>query len=439
MKHVLVCIYLMLLLSACQQINFSNTTIDNKADHNCVIKNVTLVNLEENRTLAGQSLLIQNGVVVKIAPVGTLEAEALVVIDGGGNYVMQGLADMHVHLPSEKIERQRFLIQHLLAGVTYVRSMRGEANHISLRQAIQKGKTIGPDLYLASQPIRKNLEMTIAEVDSLVSAFKTTGYDAIKILSLADSMTFEALVAASKKYDLPLCGHISSNIGLTKTLESETYTSIEHLGGYFKLYAQGKEVLMSGISATSEAGVYNCATLDFYTASTRTLAALEKQAGVHYATDKQKKAWKESFLERQQGKTAIEKEETLKQALSYKRIRLELIKSLYEVEVPLLLSPDATGIFAVPGFSLLRELKLHEEAGIPYLEVLKMATQNAAKFVGETTYGGIQVGQKANFIVLEKNPLSNLNHLAQVRAVYCNGQWHTKQQLEQQLMALEKH
>ena len=303
-----------------------------------MIKNVTLVNLEENRTLAGQSLLIQNGIVVKITPVGTLEAEGIAVIDGGGNYVMQGLADMHVHLPSEKIERQRFLIQHLLAGVTYVRSMRGEANHISLRQAIQKGKTIGPDLYLASQPIRRNLEMTIAEVDSLVSAFKTTGYDAIKILSVADSMTFEALVAASKKYDLPLCGHISSNIGLTKTLESETYTSMEHLGGYFKLYTQGKEILLSGINATSEAGVYNCATLDFYTASTRTLATLEKQGGLHYATDKQKKAWKEDFLERQQGKTVTEKEEALKQALLYKRIRLELIKSLYKAEAPLSVS-----------------------------------------------------------------------------------------------------
>ncbi len=279
--------------------------------------------------------------------------------------------------------------------------------------------------------------MTPQEVEELVIQFKEMGYDAIKVLSVSDKTTFRALVKASRKHRLPMFGHISPNIGLWATLDCKRYLSIEHLEGYFRLLKEGEQAIIDGIIETSIAGVYNCATLDFYTVGTRSLETLEAQAGLEYATEKQLKEWRNVYKQRQKGKDEETSARELAKALHYKRIRLSLIRALYDSNAPLLVSPDATSIFSMPGFSLLRELKLHEEAGIPRVDVLRIATQSAAKFVGEDKYGGIKKGQKANLLLLGADPLQTLSNLSQVKGVYTNGQWHTKEALEAKLKALQ--
>lgn len=434
MKKALLFPLLLLLIISCQP---SQSTSNTAYPEAYLVSNVQLIDVQKGETSKPQDVLIQKDKIIAIHAGGSMSTRRNTVINGHNQYLMLGLADMHVHLPSDSVARQRFLLQHLLAGVTFVRSMRGAANHVALRESIQNGPVVGPGMYLASQPIRRNMEMTPVEVEALVQQFKATGYDAIKVLSVADSATFQALVAASKKYDLPLCGHVSSNIGLLPTLASNRYTSIEHLGGYFRSFSFGEANLITDIKRTAQAGVYNCATLDYYKTSTKDLATLEQQAGMEYISTAQKEAWKTAFLERHNKKTASEKQEAVSRDNTYNRVRLRMIKALHEHQAPLLISPDATGIFAVPGFSLLRELKLHEEAGIPRLEVLQIATHHAAKFVGEEQYGGLGVGQKANCILLGANPLEDLDNLATVQGVFCNGKWRTKQQLEEQLEGLK--
>lgn len=52
-------------------------------------------------------------------------------------------------------------------------------------------------------------------------------------------------------------------VNLYPTLESDRYTTIEHLGGYFSLLKEENEVLIAGIKETAKKGVYNCATLAY--------------------------------------------------------------------------------------------------------------------------------------------------------------------------------
>ncbi len=73
---------------------------------------------------------------------------------------------------------------------------------------------------------------------------------------------------------------------------------------------------------------------------------------------------------------------------------------------------DAGFIYQLYGFGYIREMELLREAGFHPLEVLWSATLKGAEALGlDHEIGSIQVGKKADFVVVEENPLENLKVL----------------------------
>ena len=73
---------------------------------------------------------------------------------------------------------------------------------------------------------------------------------------------------------------------------------------------------------------------------------------------------------------------------------------------------DSGFIFQLYGFGYIRELELLREAGFHPLEVIQSATFNAAEALGlEDEIGSVEIGRKADLILLEENPLKNLKSL----------------------------
>ncbi|MBX2817594.1 MAG: amidohydrolase family protein [Saprospiraceae bacterium] len=73
---------------------------------------------------------------------------------------------------------------------------------------------------------------------------------------------------------------------------------------------------------------------------------------------------------------------------------------------------DSGFIFQLYGFAYIRELELLREAGFHPLEVIQSATLNGAQALGmEDEIGTIEVGKKADFVIVEENPLQNLKVL----------------------------
>ena len=73
---------------------------------------------------------------------------------------------------------------------------------------------------------------------------------------------------------------------------------------------------------------------------------------------------------------------------------------------------DSGFIFQLYGFAYIRELELLREAGFHPLEVIRAATLNGAEALGmDNEIGSIEVGKKADFVLLEENPLENLKVL----------------------------
>ncbi len=73
---------------------------------------------------------------------------------------------------------------------------------------------------------------------------------------------------------------------------------------------------------------------------------------------------------------------------------------------------DAGYIYSTYGFGYINELELLREAGFHPLEVLRSATLIGAKILGaEKDIGSIQVGKKADLLIIGENPLANLKVL----------------------------
>lgn len=73
---------------------------------------------------------------------------------------------------------------------------------------------------------------------------------------------------------------------------------------------------------------------------------------------------------------------------------------------------DTGYIYSLYGFGYIQELELLQEAGFHPLEVIRAATKIASQVIGKSDeIGTIQVGKKADLIIVDENPLHNLKSL----------------------------
>lgn len=82
---------------------------------------------------------------------------------------------------------------------------------------------------------------------------------------------------------------------------------------------------------------------------------------------------------------------------------------------------DAGFIYELFGFAYIREMELLREAGFHPLEVIKAATINGAQALGlEKDLGSVEVGKLADFVIVDANPLKNLQVLYGTGAIQLN-------------------
>ena len=87
-----------------------------------------------------------------------------------------------------------------------------------------------------------------------------------------------------------------------------------------------------------------------------------------------------------------------------------------------------------PAFLLHDELELFVKAGLTPLEALQTATINPSKFLKTTdSLGTIKKGNLADLVLLDENPLENINNTRKIAAVIINGQFLDRKALDELL------
>jgi imidazolonepropionase-like amidohydrolase len=112
----------------------------------------------------------------------------------------------------------------------------------------------------------------------------------------------------------------------------------------------------------------------------------------------------------------------------------ENARLLNEAGVLLLAGTDVGIPTLIPGLSLHEELELLVGAGLTPLEVLRTATINPARVLGQTdSLGSIDVGKLADLVLLDANPLADIRNTQRIRAVIADGRLYRRPDLDELL------
>ena len=75
------------------------------------------------------------------------------------------------------------------------------------------------------------------------------------------------------------------------------------------------------------------------------------------------------------------------------------------------------------------------DAGLTPYEALRTGTVNVAAYLGETDSAGtVEVGKRADFILVADNPLADIGNAADVNGVFFHGEWRSASDLANMFM-----
>jgi len=400
-----------------------------QTEEKLLIENITVIPTHINQSFPNKDVVIHEGKIELIRD--HLEKDTVVYsqgkVDGTDKFLIPSLVDAHAHFPEQE-NIETYFLMNLMNGVSTLRSMRGEEWHLTIDQDAK----FTPNLLLASPAFRRNDSISNEERDAKMAKYKKDGYDFVKILSLPDVASFSALVESSKKHDIMLAGHCSKPIDFSDAISSGRYESIEHLHGI--AYLRDFEDIKNAIDVSILEDIYYCPTTDWYVFSPKELDGLRKRKGQQFISEKKKKEWEESISSKFDKLTAEEIENVNKRRQLNYDYRIRLMRFLYKQGLPMLAGADLTGVYGVPGFGYINELKHFEKAGLSLPDILKTACYNTAEMRGEELeWGTIRTGSNADLVILNKNPLKSLENLRTVDAIVLRGSYLTKEALEAEL------
>lgn len=416
------------------------------AQKSILIKNANIIPIHMDTILKGYDVIVTNGIITDIYKSKKRNNKKNeFIIDATNQYLIPGLADMHVHIPRQTkygYGADEFLKLQLAAGVTHLRSMRGaDADLVIQREAAQK---TNPDIYTSAPPFYAGRVWIRGDsLQKLLKNYQSQGYQSLKVLSVPSVAWFDTLAQLAQDHGFKLSGHVPNGISIAHTL-SKGLNSIEHLGGYENLSINSPE-LSAAIEQTKNRQVYNCPTLDWYFVNYTQVPynELKKRPGLDRLPTGLVTSWTKIFddyfaKQAQKHPDSLRKEQQLEK--EYVEKKLIILKQLHQQGCKLLVSPDASTVFQVPGLAMIEEMKWYKKAGIPEYNILRAATLNAAEYMGEANqWGSIQKNKVADLVLLDANPLDDIENLRKIKGVMKRGQWFSVSQINELIQTCKQN
>ena len=419
-----------------------------------LFKNIHVVDVIQGRVLENHQMVVDSGIILELAPAISDASGKWRVIDGKGAYVVPGLTEMHAHIPAPPTSEQRIaetLYLYLAGGITTIRGMLGHPYHLELRKQVREGQIPGPRIFTSSPSLNGNTVRTPKEAIQKVQQYAAEGYDFLKIHPGIRRVAFDSLAATARQERIPFAGHVPVDVGIRHALESG-YATIDHVDGYLEGLVPESEGVRPedngffGFSFTQLADTSRIGELVALTRENRVWVvptqslferwfaptradSLLSQPEMRYMPEATLENWRQ-VKEQYMGDPAWDPE----QWKAFDAIRLEMMARLAAEGQGLLLGSDAPQLFNVPGFSIHHEIDGMERAGLSPLQILRMGTIDPARFFGqEDTWGSVEEGKSADFILITGNPLEDLDALQALKGVMVRGSWYPKAVIDQKL------
>lgn len=393
--------------------------------------NVRVFDSKSGKVIEGQTVVVEGGKIARIGKAKSITPPTNAkVIDGAGKMLLPGLWDNHAHYSMSQG------LYHLAGGVTNIKDMANDFDLPEIKKKVDTDILLGPDISLMSGFIdfagpyagpTGKLIKTLDEGIAAVNFYADRGYQQIKLYSSIPVEWVKPLAAEAHKRGLKVVGHIPSFMTAERAV-NDGYDQIIHMnmvmlnfmgdtidtrsmGRFIKVGERAKDINVNGPEVKRFVKLLK----DKNIIVDPTLAIFE---GMFYNEPGKLAAGYQPVLsmfppEFRRGlytgglPTMKGHEATYKASFDN---MLRMLKVLHSSGVTFLPGTDD-----FPGFALHRELELYSKAGVPNKEVLQKATLISARVAGkENEVGSVEVGKKANLILVVGDPVKNISDIRHV-------------------------
>jgi hypothetical protein len=427
---------------------------DDTTARNIAIIGVTVVPMDSDRILPNQTVIVSGERIRAIGDTASTPVPPQAIrIDADGQYLVPGIADLHVHLRGADEYGS-----YVANGVTTVMHLGSSPRHsrevLSHRDEIRAGTRHGPNIYTTERiidgdPPASNSAHRISTPDAAreqVAAVGKDGFDFIKTYNNVSEEVFAATVAEARKQGLPVIGHIPRNFA-PATAFAAGLDAVVHTEEFFFTWFKGPRsivdmdrsyradlsTLPSLIALLQEHDVAVMPNLSFTYTNFVMWDGLENlwnDPEVRYLHPDTLYGWQVSNINRRE-----EIENFVVRGQWKYDLMQELTREFQKAGILQVLATDASAPGLFPGKSAHRELTELVKAGLTNFEVLAIATRNAGEFVrryidSEARFGQLLPGYRADFVLLAENPLEDVRNMRSIRGVAVNGRWQDQAALQ---------
>jgi imidazolonepropionase-like amidohydrolase len=423
---------------------------------------VNVVDVRTGRIVPRQTVVIALGRIVAVHDASRpAAAGSSLALDG--KYVLPGLWDMHVHVTDAA-----YLDRFVAYGVTGVRDMGGGLDSPAdgcesirpevlqrWRREIATGNRIGPQMMISGPVVSGSgwptslPGKTPEQARAAVRRLARLQVDFIKVYEHIPRSTYRVLALEAKSAGLPFAGHVPADVGPLMAVRSGQ-RSIEHI----------RDPLLVCFSADPRA-LEQFFTLDGWSAKDRRWgrSALAECPRI-FAALRGSPTWLTPTLTVEKAKVAVENAEHVGDArrqllpapvrdgyAQYVRRQLSqspaerasqhrwwnaqraFVRRAHQQGARLLAGTDSACEGGLPGASLHGELAELVAAGISPAAAIRSATLEPARYFGRNDEGVVEAGRRADLVILDANPLSDIRNTRRIHAVTLNGRYLDRQQL----------
>ena len=440
--------------------------------YDLVIYNAQIIDVESESLSKGQSIFISDGEIVEVRE--SIENEKFVadrLIDAEGKFVIPGLWDNHVHFRGGDtlVEENKDLLPLFLAyGITTVRDAGGDITPsvMEWKDQIANSELDGPRIFSSGPKLDGDKPAWPGSIKVSNSSDIGAALDSLEKLDVDYVKTYDGNLSAENYYNiiketekrgLKITGHMPMSADFMKAV-SLGLDGAEHM--YYPLKAcspaadsltkldlgygmieplidtYDPDLAKMVFENLSEENVYITPTL--YIGKT-----LSEILDVDHQQDSLLNYIGPGIQKTYQGR--IEGAKRAKASGSKMREKMEdisvrMIEPMQNAGVKLLAGSDcgAFNSYVYPGESLHGELNALSKAGLSNAQVLKSSIINGPEFLDlGDKYGSVEEGKVADLLLLEKNPLENLQNLQEITAVIKNGKVFTREGLGKMLQDIK--
>jgi len=386
---------------------------------------VHVIPMNQPGVLDHQTVIVRGNRIATIGPVSQTRVVAgATIIDGRGKYLMPGLGEMHGHLPGASAGpelTENLLFLYVANGVTTVRGVQGSLAHLELKARIARGELLGPRLWVSGPPLTGNAAPTPDAGRRLVEEQHATGFDELNIDEGLGREAYDTIVAAAKRLGMRFGGRVPASVGLQHALNAGQ-AAIDNLDDLVQPAGGGSpdsvtEAQLSHVAATT------CAARTWTVPSLIDTedTTLTTRAELRYVPAAWRSSWAQELAH-------------VRTSASMLALRRRTLKALQTAGCPIALGTGSPQIYSVPGFSVQQEMRGMSLAGVSPQQILGEATREVARYFGaEQEFGSVAPGQRADLLLLNGNPLSDLANVGRRAGVMVSGRWLPEAEIQARL------